>query len=475
MRAVRVEPGCSLAGSWVSVGGVAPTSVYNCRPAGKHAKPAYFFLTGRSRSVSVFCMSPSVAQPCVRPRACMPNTTIAPLLVYHPQGGLGNCLFGASSAALLATASCRRFAMAWGAKVDKQAEAPFDALFERPEGVEFLNSTEGREIVSALGGAAMPSAGMPTAGRCTLELNTHWNRNRSISSLLHNSSAMNTADCPVLHVRGNMYFAPILEREARVARAGRWLRTRGLSCRNATAVNRTDQSSKEEPYFAAVSKHLFRAHSGAMRDADKASVRKESEAVIGIHVRSTILLALHKDRREAACGKDLSCKHILSTYGFLSCIDKVRNASAAAGYASSRVYVAADNNMVRVEASDTLGKETLVPRPSYFLAGQEGRGKMTTKRGVVATTGAVHEMLLLARTDGIIVWDFEDSTYSAVAASWAAHHVNQKKGGERRWLGVHLASRGCERVPDALVDPHVSKAMAGPHHPTVASVPWVDP
>ena len=79
--------------------------------------------------------------------------------------------------------------------------------------------------------------------------------------------------------------------------------------------------------------------------------------------------------------------------------------------------------MVRAEALKALGESELVPTPSYLYTGREMRGRMVTNRGAIATAGAVDEMLLLARTDALIVWDFKDSTYSAAAASWAAHRV----------------------------------------------------
>ena len=390
------------------------------------------------------------APPCSRPRECLQGAEQAPLLIYHPQGGLSNCLFGLSSAALLATALCRRFALSWGHNVNRQAGASFAALFQRPEGIAFLNESEGRSITSSLGGE-------PVGGKCTLQLNLQWDRSRPLTSLLEGDGGVGASRCPVLHVRGNMYVVPALERDPRVAHAGRWLRARGLSC---SGPSQPSVRHEREPYFAAVSRHLFVPHAAVSARADAASVRSEGEAVIGVHVRSTILLALHKERREAACGSASECAHILRTYGFLECIAKVRNASAAAGFASSRVYLAADNAMVRAEALRALGEKQLVPTPTYLFPSRERRGKMVTTRGALATAGAVDDMLLLARTDGLIVWDLKDSSYSATAASWAAHRAGGQSSHDgdhgrrhRAWLGVHVASRGCQRLADAEVEP----------------------
>ena len=64
---------------------------------------------------------------CTRPVQCISDEAVEgvpllqPLLVYHPQSGLCNSLFGLSSAALLATVLCRRFGIAWGQRSNPQA------------------------------------------------------------------------------------------------------------------------------------------------------------------------------------------------------------------------------------------------------------------------------------------------------------------------------------------------------------------
>ena len=73
---------------------------------------------------------------------------------------------------------------------------------------------------------------------------------------------------------------------------------------------------------------------------------------------------------------------------------------------------------------------------------------MTTVRGA-ATSGAIDEMLLLSRLDGLIVWDLKDSTFSAAAASWGTHLRTRS----RPWLGVHLVAEGCACVKDSDVEP----------------------
>ena len=143
--------------------------------------------------------------------------------------------------------------------------------------------------------------------------------------------------------------------------------TNGLGCSGGTSARARRERA---PYFAAVSQHLFVPNAIASTRANNVSVRVSSEAVVGVHVRSTILLALHKDKRDAACGKSKgTCEQLLRTYGFLDCLAKVRNASMRGGYQTSRVYVAADNAMVRAEATQVLG-DGLLPTPPYLYAGR---------------------------------------------------------------------------------------------------------
>jgi hypothetical protein len=210
-----------------------------------------------------------------------------------------------------------------------------------------------------------------------------------------------------------------------------------------------------------VSRHLFVPHAAAVARTDAAVARPPKEAVVGVHVRSVILLKKNGGLRQPACGSELSCAHVMRASGFLDCVERVRKLSATAGYATSRVYVAADNAMVRQEALAVWGNETLVPAPPHLFQGSESRGKMYTVRSSAATTGALDEMLLLSRgSDGLVVWDLEESSFSAVVASWAAHLARSGAApdGRRRWLGVHVVSRGCKRIPDEEVDPAVFAA-----------------
>ena len=84
-----------------------------------------------------------------------------------------------------------------------------------------------------------------------------------------------------------------------------------------------------------------------------------------------------------------------------------------------------------------------------------------------AREGALDELLILARTNAMVVCDLKDSTYSAVASSWAAHRAagtitrwsrvgTRPAPWSRPWWGVYLVAHGCQRVPDAEVEPRMA-------------------
>lgn len=170
---------------------------------------------------------------CTRPRTCLANASTAPLLVYHPQGGLGNVLFGLASSTLLATVLCRKLGIAWGHNTNVQALASFAELFQVPAGVEFLNETEGKAQIVALDGGKVTR-------NCTAHMGKTWTEGGSQLASLMNPREFTFAGpggeriaawrCPVLHVRSNMYFAPALLKNVAAHPAAQWLRTHGLAC-----------------------------------------------------------------------------------------------------------------------------------------------------------------------------------------------------------------------------------------------------
>ena len=159
---------------YASTQAVAAPNRSHSKPSAAHSKPpaaqsklSVAAARGRSREPGASARgadgtsdgtSDGTTRLCTMPRACMHTDprrhTPTPLLVYHPQSGLSNTLFGLASAALLATTLCRRFAVAWGTKANPQAGASFDRLFQRPAGFEFLSADDGKGVLEAFGSRA---------------------------------------------------------------------------------------------------------------------------------------------------------------------------------------------------------------------------------------------------------------------------------------------------------------------------------
>ena len=165
---------------------------------------------------------------------------------------------------------------------------------------------------------------------------------------------------------------------------------------------------------------------------------------------------------------------------YLRCLETVRAAAAAVAaegryrYSnrSTRVYVAADQRSVRTRAAELLGADTVAP-PHLQCDGSGGGGGgggggcgggaecelpndvgLAPERGAAKTVRALDELLVLARSDALLIWDLRISTYSAVAASWAAHRAaGQPRKRTRPWLGVWCVRCGCVRLPDREVTP----------------------
>jgi len=72
---------------------------------------------------------------------------------------------------------------------------------------------------------------------------------------------------------------------------------------------------------------------------------------------------------------------------------------------------------------------------------------------------AFEELLVLVRADALLVWDLRLSTFSAAAASWAAHNAAGMAQRTRAWLGVFCVRCNCKRIPDAEVQPEMRGRM----------------
>ena len=105
----------------------------------------------------------------------------------------------------------------------------------------------------------------------------------------------------------------------------------------------------------------------------------------------------------------------------------------------------------RREASGVLGSQLAAVPPHVAVLNETS---YAPARSAKVTSNALEEMLILARTDGMIVWDLAHSTYSGVAAAWATHRAGgQPAARSHPWLGVFAARTKCAHVPDYDVEP----------------------
>ena len=261
------------------------------------------------------------------------------------------------------------------------------------------HASEGGAVPHASEGGAVPHA-----SECTLQINQAWKRGaQPLSTLLDEKGKRIGAACPVLHVRSNLYFAPVLARSAELAPAVAWLGQRGLGCAGPGAPSGREVSSGGEaekaPFFGALSRHLFVPHESHAKRADafieQAGINERGSplptggALIGVHVRTVLLHALHKQQQRNATtnarGEAGGGSGVLQTYGFFECISRLR-AQPPAWPDASRVYIAFDSPSTLSEAVATLGTAAVLPPPPYLLTAREK--KREKKRGVLSTTGA---------------------------------------------------------------------------------------
>ena len=70
---------------------------------------------------------------------------------------------------------------------------------------------------------------------------------------------------------------------------------------------------------------------------------------------------------------------------------------------------------------------------------------------------ALDELVVLSRSDAIIVWSMGSSSYSMVAATWAAHRAGgqdlARSNPNQDWLGVFAAGDNCTRITDHAIEP----------------------
>ena len=375
-------------------------------------------------------------------------------LTFTPSSGLGNALLSFASFAALANLTDRHLAVRWARGQNPSSQASFADLFVPTTAVS------GAPHHSFVNGALLHDGdGCEPARkeRCVLE--AYAQRGAALLQLvgLERLEEAPWASCPSVVGIGNAFFTPMLL-------GG----TSGGGVNGGVQVPRALQ-------FGPISRRLLVPHADAIARAD-AYVSEQTRG------GDTLLLSLHV-RQSHISGKVNRSSSSWSTPTeawsssgpYLRCLETVRAAAAAVAaegryrYSnrSTRVYVAADQRSVRTRAAELLGADTVAPPHLQCDGGGGGGGGgggaecelpndvgLAPERGAAKTVRALDELLVLARSDALLIWDLRISTYSAVAASWAAHRAaGQPRKRTRPWLGVWCVRCGCVRLPDREVTP----------------------
>ena len=343
-----------------------------------------------------------------------------PTLIYSPShGGLGNTLISLVSFVVLANVTKRKVVLQWDRGVGIGAQASYRDMF-----------TGGAFKTAMLQGHRCDPHIAP---QCILEFTAkRWDH---VQRFAKGAVIARLHACPTVWATGNAYFAPLL-------------------------------GAPPSLQFGALSHHLFVPKEQLVQAADRfvfEQTRGHADALIALHVRESHLSG--KANQTTRKWSFQGTNPWRTSGKFIRCVEKVRSLAHAAGYAKSRVYIAADQRGVRERAKQLIGSAVLAPA---HCGSSCANGKtelpndigLAPSRSPAATVLALKELLVLARSDALLVWNLQYSTFSAVAAAWATHGAGgQKLPIARPRLGVFLVGRGgnCSRMADRVEPPVYQK------------------
>ena len=344
-------------------------------------------------------------------------------LTFSPSSGLGNSLLAFASFAAWANLTRRRLAVQWAHGTNPSAQAAFDELFEPPP-TSMAQTFVAGHMVHA------PTCNPAPTSRCFIDARA---QNWEAVQRLHAAPGFEGerwVACAAIFGVGNAYFVPMM-------------------------------SSHSSPLdFGPFSRRMLIPKLDAVRRANRFVSEQTAggtAALIALHVRQSLI----SGRANRATGKwdSLSADPWPSSKLFTRCLADVRARASEAGYASSRIYVAADQVSVRERARQLLGERSVAPAHCGGRCTLPNDTGLAPQRTTTDVRAGLSELLVLARADALLVWNLRYSTYSAVAATWAAHRgAGQPLTRSRHWLGVWCVRCGCKRVRDEDVQP----AMWGP-------------
>ena len=359
------------------------------------------------------------------------------VLVFVPMSGLGNSLLAFASFAALANVTGRSLLVLWDRHQNPASAASFSDMFlpPPPNAMEqpfvdgrMLHQTDHTDSSCVRHGQPreMWQLWSRTHGRCRIDATGakagEWLRTWASKNL----SQAPWAGCEAAWSKGNVYFGPLLQAHG-----------------------------AQPETFGEFSRRLLVPRPHLVRSADRfveeqRGGRRHSTALIALHVRESHI----SGRANRTTGEwRHSSTDWASSKQFLSCVAKVGQLARLAGYERERVYIASDQRIVRERAMQLLGNDTISPPHCGDLRCQLPNDvQLGPKRDVDATQLAFQELLVLARSDALLVWKIDSSTYSTVAATWAVQPAAGQALRQRRpWLGIFCVRCGCSRIPDKAV------------------------
>ena len=336
------------------------------------------------------------------------------LLVFGGTSGTGNSMHSLVSTLLVAAATCRTLVHEFGDWFQPLNGSLVVTLIEQV-------APDVREEINTLRAAVFKAGDrVKSPVPCSVYTTHHVRADSMFKRLL--ATGVTVPDpwplCRIISLRGNQYYAPYL-----------------LDHPNMSAFYRLVASTltggSHTPYFGPATRSLLVPLPSITRRVDHfiAGLRSTSHrtALGGVHIRARFLeTATYNQIQRSSNLTSVSGKfeHLFAK-GFRKCVEQVRSIAHSQGFNRSRVYIAADNDIVRDGAQSILGAD-FITVPTWIngsIPATADEISLSPRRSNDQKRAAFDEMLVPARMDAIVVRSMKQSTYSSVAASWFAHRA----------------------------------------------------
>lgn len=404
------------------------------------------------------------------------------------------------STAVLAAASCRQLVIDWNDGNRAAAGGiAFRRLFQHPKGSVVL--PQGMDLEGT-------AAGSDAAAACRVTwTNGHYTdgpNGTGLDLLLSQPPQRFLEGCEVITLASNQFFAPTFRTRKADYNQGLAALARG-SPPGAGGCGPSLPPYTRPTIFAEVSRHLLVPQPSIQANADAYvrslrmggaggggggtrhsghSPHQQQHFLIGVHLRAEFF---------GPRGANPEYHGLWKSKGIGDCVRKVINRTGLAPE-RFRVYVASDRLELREDARRDLGKLAAHDLGNLMSQGRAGaQSSFGAVRNGASVRVALTELLILAQSNAMLIYD-QTSTFSSVAAAWAVGHHGQTHprmgqeqqhesaslrasanrggrsasgAGERHsspWFGawqIHSKPEHCKHRHDAEWDPAFDAPMRG--------------